>query len=111
MSQVVDHEIDRATRLGQRLEDLVFKRNEFRIKSDRDDILIACWSLLFEYQKGILCLLRFQYYAPAFALLRPVVDALVGSHVAHIGSNDEVQRIRQDRYSVNYEKDGLRIDK
>jgi hypothetical protein len=111
MSQVVHDEIDRATRLGQRLEDLVVRRNEFRIKTDRDDVIIACWSLIFEYQKGILCLLGFQYYAPAFALLRPVVDALVRCYVAHLGSDEEVRRIRQDRYSVNYEKDGIRIDK
>jgi hypothetical protein len=111
MTQTIEQEVDRATELGRRLESLVVIRKEFLINSDREYILSGYWSLVFELYKGILCLLKHDYYAPAFALLRPVVDALVKSHIAHIGPDDEVRRISLDQWSLNYEKDGTRIDK
>jgi hypothetical protein len=109
-TECINDEIDRATRLGQELEDLVAGKGGFVIRSDRDDLIIGYWSLIFEYGKGILALVRLNFPAPAFALLRPVVDALVKAHMALIGSERDVLSIRQDRYNVSYEKDGRRID-
>ena len=89
---------------------MVAAKGGFVIRSDRDDLIIGYWSLIFEYSKGVLALLRLNFPAPAFALLRPVVDALVKAHVVLIGSEYDVLDIRRDRYNVSYEKDGRRID-
>jgi hypothetical protein len=114
MTNGVQDEIDRATRLGQGLEDLVVgraKAGALVVRTKNDDLLIAYWSLIFEYSKGILCLARYEFYSPAAALLRPLVEALVRAHIVKIGLEDDVDRIRKGRYKVNYDKDGARIDK
>jgi hypothetical protein len=82
----------------------------FVIRTNRDDLFIRYWSLIFDYSKGVVCLLHNQLDASAFVLVRPAMETLVRSHVVLIGSDEGVVRIRQDRYSVNYEKDGGRID-
>lgn len=52
-----------------------------------------------------------KFHSPAFALLRPLVDALVRAHIVPVGSEEDVVKIRKDRYKVSYEKDGAKIDK
>jgi hypothetical protein len=114
MGATREGEINRVARLGQSLEDLVLKKvrpaGGFVIRTNRDDILIRYWSLIFDYSKGIVCLLHNKLDSSAFALLRPTMETVVRAHLILIGSEEEVMRIRQDRYSVNYEKDGKRID-
>jgi uncharacterized protein DUF6988 len=102
--------IEGATKLGQRLEDLVVGRGKFTVCCDRDDLLMAYWSLLFEHDKGILCLLRYKFYAPAFALWRPLMESLARSCVSLVGSADEVSKIRKDRYKADLVKVGVRVD-
>ncbi len=107
-------EIDRAAKFGQFLEDLVVGKARLGAlvaRTDNDDLFIAYWSLTFDYAKGIDCLLRYKFHSPAFALMRPLIEALVRAHLVLCSSADEVDRIRQDRYKVSYEKDGRRIDK
>jgi len=113
MSVTIEDEIDRAARLGQLLEDLVVNKAQqgaLVVRTENDDLLVAYWSLTFDYGKGIDCLLRYKFHSPAFALARPLVEALVRAHLVLCGSVDEIKRIRQDRYKVSYEKDGQRID-
>lgn len=107
-------ELDRATRFGQGLEDLVFekaKAGALIVREKNDDLLVTYWLLIFDYCRGILCLLRYQYYSSAAALLRPLVEALVKAHVVKIGLGQDVEKIRKGRYNVSYDKDGARIDK
>jgi hypothetical protein len=114
MTKGVQGEIDRATRLGQGLEDLVLERaraGALVVRTKNDDLLIAYWSLIFDYSKGILCLMQYEFYSPAAALLRPLVEALVRAHIVKIGLEEDVDRIRKGRYKVNYDKDGAKIDK
>jgi hypothetical protein len=111
MTSVLADEIMLATQLAQKLEELIVKRGAFPpIRSDRDLLLIAYWSLMCEYNKGILSLVQDRFYAPAFALLRPIVETVVRCHVAKFGSDEEVNRLQNDQYSISYEKDGARID-
>jgi hypothetical protein len=107
-------EISRITRFGRLLEDLVYneaKAGKIVFHSKNDDLLVTYWSIIFSYCKGITCLLHLKYHAPAFALLRPLVEALVRVHIVLIGDEQDVSKIRKDRYKVSYEKDGARIDK
>jgi hypothetical protein len=109
----IEDAINRAGRLGQVFEDLVYskaKTGRLVVRAKNDDLLLAYWSLIFDYFKGIGCLLHHKYYSSAFALLRPTVEALVRFHIVLIGSEQEVVKIRKDRYKVSYEKDGARID-
>jgi len=44
------------------------------------------------------CLLHNKFYSPAFALLRPIMEALVRACVVLVGTPEEVARIRQDEF-------------
>ena len=114
MSAGIEHEIDRASRFAQRLEDLVYnaaKDAKVVYFSKNDDLLVSYWSLVFDYSKGIVCLLANKFHSPAFALMRPLVEAITREHIVLVGSEDDVKKIRSDRFKVNYYKDGARIDK
>lgn len=78
----VQEEIERASRLGQQLEDLVVQGYVTpRHTSYRDKLLLAYWSLAFDLHKSILALMRNRYYGGAFALLDPLVEAEVRARV------------------------------
>jgi hypothetical protein len=100
--------------LRQQLEDLVYnaaKAGKVVYRTKNDDLLVSYWSLVFDYSKGIVCLLANKFHSPAFALMRPLVEAVTREHIVLVGSEDEVKKIRNDRFKVNYHKDGARIDK
>lgn len=108
----VQEEIDRATEFGQRLEELVVNRGSVTLglAGDRDRLLLAYWSLAFDYNKSILALLRNRFYGGAFALLRPLVEAQIRAHVALMGSDDDVAKIKGDTYFTNFKTIGAEID-
>jgi hypothetical protein len=101
--------INRAGSFGQQLEDLIVK-SKIKFRSDRDDLLMAYWSLVFDYAKGIHCLLNCKFYSAAAALIRPAFEAATLAGKSLVGSEQDIARIRKGRYKVNYEKDGKEID-
>jgi hypothetical protein len=114
MPVTIDNEIDRTARFVQQLEDLVYneaKQGRLVFRTKNDDLLVSYWSMVFDYCKGIVCLLGNKFDSPAFALQRPLVEALVRAHIVLVGSEEEVAKIRKDWYNVSFEKDGARIDK
>jgi hypothetical protein len=108
----VESEIDRATQLGQQLEDLVVKRGAITLGQapNRDRLLLAHWSLVLDYGKGILALLRAKFYAGAFALLRPLVEGEIRAHIVLCGSDEDVAKITSDDYKTNFKTVGTEID-
>jgi len=105
----VPKEIGSASEFGQKLEDLVVARKQCPA-GDRNVLLIGYWSLIFDYHKGILCLLTNDFCGSAFALVRPVVEALLRSHVVLMGSDEDVRKIRNDEYTVNFKTVSAQID-
>jgi len=105
----VQTELKSARHLGAQLEELIVQRGQCP-NDDRNILLMGYWALIFDYHKGILSLISNGFYGSAFALVRPAVEALVRSHVAVKGSIDDVQRIQQDEYRVNFAKVGSWID-
>jgi hypothetical protein len=77
----VQTEIDGARKFGERVEAIVVSKSQFPT-GDRNVLLIAYWALMFDYHKGILSLLQSEFFGAAFALVRPVVEAVVRAHVA-----------------------------
>jgi hypothetical protein len=114
MTANIEAEINRTARLGTQLEHLVFNKSKegkmVAIDKD-DDLLMGYWSLVFDLGKGIGCLLHHEFYSAAFALFRPMVEALVRAGVVLAGAPEDVQKIRRDVFVVNFKKDGALIDK
>jgi hypothetical protein len=61
------------------------------------------------YDKGILELIR-EIIWRSICLLRPVVEAQVRAPVVLMGSNEDVARIKNDTYTVNFRTVGAEID-
>lgn len=106
----VQEEIDRSSEFGQQLEDLVVSKGSITFAGDRDKLLLAHWSLALDLDKSILALMGHQFYGGAFALLRSLVEAHVRAHVVLMGSEDDVYRIKNDTYTVNFKTIGGQID-
>jgi hypothetical protein len=106
----VQEELDRAQRLGEELEALIVQRAECSA-DERNVLLIGYWSLVFDFHKSILLSIRSGFHGSAFALVRPVVEALIRSHVALLGSDDDVRLLRSDEYRVNFGTIGPWIDR
>lgn len=108
----IQKEIERSTTFGQTLEDLVVSKGSVKLgqSGDRDKLLLAYWSFALDLDKSILALMRNEYYGGAFALLRSLVEALVRAHVVLMGSVDDVARIKNDTYTVNFKTIGGQID-
>ena len=107
----VDEEIERSTVFGQQLEDFIVSKGALNFVAQvRDRLLLAYWSLSFDYDKGILNLIRAGFYGGAFALVRPTVEALIRAHVTLMGSDEDIAKIRADEYYVNFKTIGAQID-
>jgi hypothetical protein len=114
MTANIEEAINHAAHLGARLEHLVYNKSQegkLVFVGKDDDLLMAYWSLVFDYNKGVGCLLHNEFYSAAFALLRPTVEAVVRAGVVLAGTPEDVQKIRKDNYAVNFKKDGAWIDK
>jgi hypothetical protein len=95
--------------LGHELESLIVQTKEFPV-DERNILLLGYWSLLFDYHKGVLSLISLSFYGSAFALVRPIVEALVKAHLVLCGSDEVVKAIREDKYRVNYATIGPELD-
>ncbi len=109
ISEKVRREITNARSFGERAEDIVVSKQQLPT-GDRNTLLIAYWALMFDYDKGILSLLQAECFGSAFALVRPIVEAVVRAHIAICGSVEELAAIQSDDYKVNFNTIGPRID-
>lgn len=105
----VQKEIDSSRKFGEQLENIVVSKHQFPT-GDANVLLIAYWALMFDYHKGILSLLQSEFFGAAFALVRPVVEAVVRAHVTLMGSEQDLASIQKDEYKVNFKEIGAKID-
>jgi hypothetical protein len=109
MSNRIEDEIKKANAFGDQIENLVIAKGQCPT-GDRNTPLMAYWSLLFDFHRGVLCLLSHKFYGSAFALVRPIVEGVVRSHVVIMGSEDDVRKLREDEYRTNLSTVGKEID-
>ena len=108
MSSRIEDEIKKANKFGDQIEDLIIAKGQC-LTGDRNTPLMAYWSLIFDFYRGVLCLLSHKFYGSAFALVRPIVEAAVRSHVVIMGSEEDVRRLRKDEYRTNLNTVGKEI--
>lgn len=109
MNSSFEDEIKRANEFGDRVEDLVIARGQCPT-GDRNTPLMAYWSLIFDFHRGVLCLLSHKFFGSAFALVRPIVEAVVRAHVVIMGSEEDLRKLRDDEYRTNLGTVGKEID-
>jgi len=103
-------QVRRAQELGQKLEDLVVNAGTITIKTEGSPLLIGFWSLICDYQKGLLDLLRCKFYAAAFALWRPIIEATIRAHLSLMLPKEDLDRLKKDKYRVDFNKVPREID-
>jgi len=110
--------IARAISLSERLQLLLSNDRKHVVRTNRDDLVLRIWSLIFEHHQGLLLLLRNGFPAPAFALLRPFEEAFLRLFLAMDGTDQQAVAIRNGTYSTKfravwnqiYEKIGLQAN-
>jgi hypothetical protein len=108
-SERIQSELDSARKFGEQLEHIVVSKKYS--DGERDTLLLAYWELISDFHRGIHALVQKEFFGPAFALVRPVVEGLVRAHVTLMGSDEEIKSLREDRYKVNFKDIGPEIDR
>ena len=106
----LQEQIQNARALGQKLEGLVVNAGKITIKTEASPFLIGLWSLICDYDKGLLNLLHWKFYGAAFALWRPFVEATVRAHLSLMLPPDDLGRLKRDKYRVNFKTVTAEID-
>lgn len=102
-------EIDRAAEFRQRLEHLVSRRR-LPPSADRDVLLMGYWSLILDYHKGMQTLLMGGLTGSAFALVQPIVEALIRSHTVARASEGEIRETVVNARAASLRSVDPRID-
>src|SRR6266478_8478122 len=109
MTERVAAEIKRANEVGDKIEELVVAKGQAP-SGDRNTLLLAYWSLTFEFHRAILCLIDHKFYGAAFALVRPIVEDVVRAHVTLLCSEEALKQLHNDEYRTNLATVGKEID-
>lgn len=109
MSNGIQREIESANGFANQIEDLVVARGQCPT-GERNTPLMAYWSLAFEFQRAILCLIDHKFYGAAFALVRPIVEATIRAHVVIMASAEVLKQLEADTYRTNLATVGKEID-
>src|SRR6516165_6410831 len=108
VNEKVQTELDRARKFGEQVEQIVISNHY--TDGERDTVLLAYWELVSEFHRGIHTLIQNEFYGSAFALVRPVVESVVRAYIAIMGSEEDVKRLREDTYKLNFKEIGPKID-
>jgi hypothetical protein len=95
--------ITQANGLSERLQLLLSNDKHHVVKTNRDDLVLRYWSLIFEHHQGMLLLLRNGFPATAFALMRPLEEAFLRLFVAMTGTDEQAVTLRNGTYKTNFE--------
>jgi len=109
MNETIVKEIKNANEYANRIEDLVVAKGQCPT-GDRNTPLMGYWSLTFEFQRAILCLIDNKFYGAAFALVRPIIEATVRAHVVIMASQEVLEQLHADTYKTNLATVGKEID-
>lgn len=110
MTERVAAEVRRSNEVADQIEQLVVAKGQAPT-GDRNTILMAYWSLAFEFHRAVLCLIEYRFYGAAFALVRPIIETTVRAHIAVMGSEDELRKLHSDEYRTNLATVGEEIDR
>jgi hypothetical protein len=99
-----------SSEFANKLDDLVTAQGGFRLKDDSEWMLATQWHLNATLHNSILTLFQANLPAGAFALLRPVIENLFRVHLLVMGEPDGIQKLRSDKFRLNFFHDTRKID-
>jgi hypothetical protein len=99
-----------ASKLSQRVQLLVSNDRQLVIKTNRDALALAHWTILFEHHNGILTLLRNGNPTSAFSLLRVFEEAFLRLFLVMFGTENQFRSISDGAYTTDFAAVGKLID-
>ena len=99
----------RAEELSVSLESLLVEKS-YVVRNNRDGLCLLYWSLIFEHHQGILLLLHHKMCGPAFALMRPLVEAFLRLQLVMHGTESQLTAIKDGTYNTDFTNIGEQID-
>jgi uncharacterized protein DUF6988 len=105
----IESMILRADGLNKALEKLLVEKS-YTVRNNRDGFCLLYWSLAFEIHRGILVLLYHKLPGPAYALMRPIVEAFLRLFLVIHGTDAQLAAIKNGTYSTDFTSIGEQID-
>jgi len=105
-----EDEIRRARELSVQLEFLLIDK-QHKTRTTRDHLCLRYWSYILEIHQGLLLLLETKHFGPAFALMRPMVEAFLRLNLVMYGSERQRRSLQGGTYSTDFVAIGEQIDK
>jgi hypothetical protein len=99
----------RSEEVSVALEHLLLEKS-YTVRNNRDGLCLLYWSLVFETQHGILLLLHHKLPGPAFALMRPIVEAFLRLYLVMHGTEEQLAAIKNGTYNTDFTNIGEQID-
>lgn len=109
MDPVLSQKILAADNIGAQLQSILNDKS-YVMKTDRDGMCLLYWSLVVDLHSGILVLLHKENHTPAFALVRPLVEAFLRLHVAIHGTEKQLAALKNGTYQTDFVAVGKQID-
>jgi len=110
MTDSIEQQIRLADNYSAQLERLLFNKS-IPINTNRDELCMLYWSLIFDHHRGILLLLQTKRYAPAFALVRPITEAFFRLYVAIHGTEPQLEALKNGTYNTDFASISEQIDR
>jgi hypothetical protein len=88
----------------------ILNDKSYVMRTDRDGVCLLYWSLIVDLHSGILILLHAETHSPAFALVRPLVEAFLRLHVTIHGTENQLAAIKNGTYQTDFVAVGRQID-
>jgi hypothetical protein len=99
-----------ASKLSERVQLLVSNDRQHVIKTHRDTLALAYWTILFEHHNGILTLIRSGNPTSAFSLLRVFEEAFLKLFLVMFGTENQCRSIADGTYTTDFAAVGKQID-
>ncbi|HVB57448.1 MAG TPA: hypothetical protein VNE63_13625 [Candidatus Acidoferrales bacterium] len=102
--------IAHASKLSERVQLLVSNNRQHIIKTNRDPLALAYWTIVFEHHNGILTLLRNGNPTSAYSLLRVLEEAFLKLFLVMFGTEKQLRSISNGEYNTDFVAVGKQID-
>jgi hypothetical protein len=105
-------EIERAQSMSTELELMIHNRQPIPLQGNRKYLIAGYWALMVDFHRSVLLLLKpdVNLCGGGFALARPMIEALLRIHLVAMGTDEQVELIRTDKFRTNFEGAAEQID-
>jgi len=105
-------EVERAQSRSTELELMIHNRQPIPLQGNRKYLIAGYWALMVDLHRSALQLLNpdLNLCGGGFALARPMIEALLRIHLVAMGTDEQVELIRTDKFRTNFEGAAEQID-